>query len=74
MAFVVENKDYPFWVTKKQFGFVVAAMSIGALISTIPTGIIRHKYGTKRTMLIYSIPATIGAILITVPQNLFMVS
>lgn len=74
MTFIVENKGYPFWVTKKQYGFIVAAMSLGAMISTIPTGIIRHKYGTKRTMMIFAVPSTIGAVLITIPQNIYMVS
>lgn len=74
MAYIVENKDYPFWVTKKQFGFIVAAMSLGAVLSTIPTGIFRHKYGTKRTMMVFAIPSTLGAILIALPQNLVMVS
>jgi hypothetical protein len=74
MTFIVENEDYPFWVTKKQFGFIVAAMSFGAMLSTIPTGMIRHKYGTKRTILLFAIPSTLGAILITIPQNIAMVS
>lgn len=74
MQFIVENDEYPFWVTRKQFGLIVAAMSFGAMLSTIPTGIIRHKYGTKRTMMVFAIPSTLGAILITIPQNIAMVS
>lgn len=73
MRVIVENENYAFWVTKSQFGIVVAAMSFGAMLSCIPSGIVRHKYGTKRTMLIFSFPATIGAIFITLPQNILMV-
>lgn len=73
MAFIAENKNYPFWVTKSQFGFIVAAMSVGAMFSSVPSGIIRHKYGTKKTMMIFAFPATLGVLLITIPQNIWMV-
>lgn len=73
MSVIAENENYPFWVTKSQFGFIVAAMSVGAMLSSVPSGIIRHRYGTKKTMMIFAFPATIGVILITIPQNILMV-
>lgn len=73
MSYIVENENYQFWVTKKQFGFITAAMSIGSILASVPAGIIRHKYGTKKTMLIFTFPATLGSIFITIPQNLAMV-
>jgi MFS family permease len=73
MSFIVENENYAFWVTRRQFGLVVAAMSIGAMCASLPAGLMRHRFGTKRTILIFALPSTLGSILITMPQNLPMV-
>jgi MFS family permease len=70
---IVENEKYKFWITKTQFGVVVSAMSLGAACSCIVSGMVRHSVGTRYTIFIFSMSATIGSVLITVPQNLLMV-
>ncbi|KAG5683337.1 hypothetical protein PVAND_012623 [Polypedilum vanderplanki] len=69
---VIENENYPFWVTKNQFGLIVACISLGGITSCIPSGIIRHKIGTKKTIFYFSFPGVIGSILITLADNLAM--
>ncbi|KAG5681838.1 hypothetical protein PVAND_011246 [Polypedilum vanderplanki] len=69
---IVENEKYKFWITKTQFGIVVSALSFGAACSCIISGVVRHSFGTRFTIFIFSSFATIGSILITVPQNLLM--
>ena len=73
MPFIVENKNYHFWVTKSQFGLIVAAMPLGAMFSSIISGFVRHRYGTKKTILIFAVPATFGSLMVTFPLNLMTV-
>lgn len=73
MPLIVENKSYQFWVTKSQFGLIVAAMPLGALFSCVISAFIRHKFGTKMTILIFAMPATCGSIFVTFSLNLTMV-
>jgi len=70
---IVENDDFKFWIGKKEFGIVVGAMSFGAAFSAVISGIIRHKIGTRKTILIFSIPSTLGYIFLTIPLNIQMV-
>lgn len=74
MQEITENNHYSFKVSKSQFGLVVGLMPFGAFLSCICAGITRHKIGTKKTILLFSLPATFGSILITVAQNFLMVS
>lgn len=71
---IVQNENYKFWISKKQFGFVVGAMSLGAACSCVFSGIVRHSIGTKRTILFFSLPAAVGSIFLTIPWNLYSVS
>lgn len=48
-------------------------MPLGSMMSCVFVGIFRHKYGTKRTMQLFSIPAVLGSACITVPWNIYMV-
>jgi MFS family permease len=49
-------------------------MALGASISTIVTGIIRKKYGTKLTVVIVGIPTTFGWLLMIFAKNSAMVN
>lgn len=73
LPFIVENQNYHFWVTKSQFGLIVAAMPLGAMFSSIISGFVRHRYGTKKTILIFAVPATFGSVMVTFSLNLIMV-
>ena len=70
---LVQNNDFKFWIWKKEFGIVVGSMSFGAAFSALISGIVRHKIGTRKTVLIFSIPSTVGYIFLTIPLNLYMV-
>jgi len=60
-------------VTKNQFGLIVGFMPLGSMMSCVFVGIFRHKYGTKRTMQLFSMPAVLGSACITAPWNIYMV-
>jgi MFS family permease len=70
---IVQNKEFKFWIWKKEFGIVVGAMSFGAAISAVVSGIVRHKIGTRKTIVIFSIPSTVGYIFLTISWKLYMV-
>lgn len=60
-------------VSRNQFAWVVAMMALGAAFGTAVAGIFRNKFGTKITVAIMAIPATIGWLLIIFGQNAGMV-
>ncbi|XP_070504538.1 facilitated trehalose transporter Tret1-like [Chironomus tepperi] len=68
---IVQNNDFKFWIQKKEFGIVVGIMSFGAAFSAVISGIIRHNIGTRKTILIFSIPSTLGYIFLTISWNLY---
>lgn len=71
---MVENENYNFWITKDQYGLIVGIMSIGAAISSIPSGIFRAKYGTRKTILFFMFPSIIGSMSILSAHSLIIVS
>ncbi|KAL7024039.1 hypothetical protein ACKWTF_012880 [Chironomus riparius] len=47
-------------------------MPLGSMMSCVFAGIFRHKYGTKLTMQLFSVPAVLGSACITLPWNIYM--
>lgn len=53
-----------FFVSTYHFGWIVALMAVGVATSSVPSGIIRSKIGTKLTVMIFGVFITVGWLLI----------
>jgi MFS family permease len=65
-----ENK---FDISKNQFALAVSMFPFGAACTLILAGIIRNRFGTKLTILVFAIPSIIGWMLLIFAQNAAMV-
>lgn len=63
-----------FVVSKNQFSWIVAMMALGATFATASAGIMRNKFGTKSSILVFGVPTTFGWILVVFAKNSEMVS
>lgn len=70
---MIENPDYEIWVTSEVFGWIVGIMALGGTLSAVCSGYIRSILGTKLTIIIFTIPMTIGFLIITFASNVAMV-
>lgn len=70
---LVDNEEYRFQISVRQFAYVVAFMPLGAAFSSIFCGILRKLWGTRLTIFLYGLPMIIGYILIMFPSNIEMV-
>lgn len=71
---IVVKEIYGFKVSELQFAWTVGLMALGGVFSCVLSGIIRSKFGTRLTLLIFGVPILIGWLLIINPSNPGMVS
>lgn len=73
VASYLKSEENKFSVTNNQFAWIVAMMALGASFGTAVSGVFRKKLGTKITVVLMSIPPTIGWLLMIFSQNAEMV-
>jgi MFS family permease len=66
-----ENK---FAVTQNEFAWAVSMLSLGGALSCVLSGIIRSRFGTRFTIVIFALPNLLGWLMIAFASNAVMVS
>lgn len=67
------SDDFHIKVNKTEFSFIVGLMALGASIATGFAGVLRNKYGTRKTVVIIGFPTTIGWSLLIFAEYPWMV-
>lgn len=62
-----------FTMTKTEFSWSVSMMCLGAALSCVISGIIRDRFGTKKTIFVFAVPSVFGWLMITFAWNPEMV-
>lgn len=58
---IIENYGFiDFWITKFEFSWIVGSMALGGALSSVLSGIVRNKIGTKKTILMFGTIGLIG--------------
>lgn len=70
---LLNNEESEFFVSSKEFSWIVAFMAIGAALASAISGIFRNILGTKVTVLLVAIPSSLGWLLIIFAKNSAMV-
>jgi MFS family permease len=61
-------------MTENEFSWAVSMMPLGGALSGVISGIIRNRFGTKATMLVFAIPNLLGWLALIFAWNPLMVS
>lgn len=69
-----QEKVVDFPITGSQFDTVASIITVGAMVSCLPVGILMKKFGRKTTMLSLVIPFVIGWSLVIFAQNVTMMA
>lgn len=67
------SSSHEFVMTKNEFSWAVSMMPLGGAISSIISGIVRDRFGTKMTILMFAVPNLLGWLSITLAWNPLMV-
>lgn len=70
---ILVNEIYGFKVSQIQFAWTVGLMALGGVFSCILSGIIRSRFGTRLTLLIFGLPVLVGWFIIIAPASPGMV-
>lgn len=65
--------EYDLDISLNQFAWSVSMLSLGAASTCVLSGIIRNRYGSKKTILLFSFPNIFGWSLLIFAQNALMV-
>lgn len=58
---IIEKYDFiNFWITKYEFSWIVGAMALGGALSSVLSGIVRNKFGTRLTILMFGFIGMMG--------------
>lgn len=67
------SPDNEFEVTDDRFNLAVTIMPFGAALSCVASGLLRSKFGSKFTIIFFTMPNILGWSLLLFAQNSIMV-
>ena len=67
-----EENNFP--IQKSDIAFAASMISMGGLLASFTSGLIRNRFGTIKSILIFSIPSTIGYLLLIFARSSWMVN
>ena len=68
------DKENNFTIQKSDIAFAASMISMGGFLASFTSGLIRNRFGTIKSIVIFSIPSIIGWLLLVFSQNSWMVS
>lgn len=70
---IILRPDHKFAMTANEFSWSVSMMPLGGALSCIISGLIRNRFGTKTTIVTFTLPNIIGWLLLIFAWNPLMV-
>lgn len=68
------DEENDFAIQKSEIAFAASMISMGGFLASFTSGFVRNRFGTIKSIVIFSIPSTIGWLLLVFSQNSWMVS